>query len=107
MGLASAAAAQTDNKTLVDRLHEQGQIKNRIFCIKLHYKKVSFPSEFILGGCDIEAEHWLPVVRKFLWTVTLNKIVLTSTTNGSELLAIEPNAEAIIDTGGNMGKICD
>lgn len=104
MGLAYASLDQTDNKTLIDRLHEQGQIKKRTFCIKIHYKKVSLPSEFIIGGCDVEADHWLPVVRKSYWTVTLNKIVLTSPTNGSEVLTIEPNAETIVDTGGNMGK---
>lgn len=107
MGLATAAAVQTDNETLVDRLFQQGQIKKRLLCIKLHYKKISLPSELIIGGCDVDAKYWLPVVRNFLWTITLNKIVLTSTTNGSELLTIEPNAEAIIDTGGNIGKICD
>lgn len=106
MGLATAAALQTDNKTLIDRLFEQGQIKKRMFCVKLHYKAVSARSELELGGCDKEAEYWLPVVRKFLWSVTLNKIVLISTTNGSELLTIEPNAEAIVDTGGNIGKLC-
>lgn len=106
-GLAYASLDQTDNKTLVDRFYEQNQIKQRVFCIKIHYKKESSPSEFILGGCDVEADSWIPVIRQSYWTVMLNKIVLTSPTNGSELLTLEPNADAIIDTGGNMGKIID
>lgn len=106
LGLAYATAAKINKKTLLDQLYEQGQIKNRIFCVKIQYKQVSSPSEFLLGGCDTEAQHWLPVVRKYLWTVTLNKIVLTSTTNNIELLTIETNAEAMFDTGGTTSKIC-
>lgn len=104
MGLAYAAVDQTDDKTLVDRLFEQKQIKARIFCFKIHYKEEKIPSEFILGGCDVEPDVWVPVVRQFLWTITLNKIVLTSAEDGTELLSLEPNAEALLDTGGNMGK---
>lgn len=106
-GLAYASLDQTDSKTLIDRFYEQSQIKSRIFCIKIHYKKEETPSEFILGGCDIEAEHWIPTIKQSSWSVTLNKIVLTSPSNGSVLLALEPNAEAVIDTGGNMGMPTD
>lgn len=105
MGLAFASVDQTDDKTLVDRLYEQHQIKQRIFCFKIHTRDQSIPSEFILGGCDVEADYWVPLARESLWIVTLNKIVLTSAADGSELLTLEPNANAIIDTGGNMGKI--
>lgn len=104
MGLAYASLVQTDDKTLVDRLFEQNQIRKRVFCIKIHYKKDSIPSEFILGGCDVEADYWVPAIQQSYWTVNLTKIVLTSPTNGSELLTLEPNAKANIDTGGNMGK---
>lgn len=104
MGLAYASVDQTDDKTFVERLSEQKQIQKRVFCFKIHSREQATPSELILGGCDVEADHWVPVVRKTLWIVTLTKIVLTSTTNGAELLTLEPNAEAILDTGGNMGK---
>lgn len=104
MGLAYASVDQTDDKTFVERLYEQKQIQKRVFCFKIHSREQATPSELILGGCDVEADYWVPVVRKTLWIVTLTKIVLTSTTDGSELLTLEPNAEAILDTGGNMGK---
>lgn len=104
IGLAYAAVDQTDDKTFVERLYEQKQIQKRVFCFKIHSREQATPSELILGGCDVEADYWVPVVRKTLWIVTLTKIVLTSTTDGSELLTLEPNAEAILDTGGNMGK---
>lgn len=105
LGLAYAAAARIGHKTLVDQLFEQGQIKQRLFCVKLHYKEESAPSECIIGGCDTKAEYWIPVVRKFLWTVTLVKIVFITTANGSKF-AITPNAEATFDTGGTLSKIC-
>lgn len=106
MGLAYASVEQTGNQTFVERLSEQKQIQRRLFCFKIHAKEQSTPSELILGGCDVEADYWIPVVRQSLWIVTLTKIVLISTTDGSELLTLEPDAEAILDTGGNMGKRC-
>lgn len=104
MGLAYPSVEQTDDKTLVQRLSDQKQIQKRVFCFKIHTRDQPTPSELILGGCDVEADYWVPVVRQSLWIVTLTKIVLTSATDGSELLTLEPNAEAILDTGGNMGK---
>lgn len=105
MGLAYPSATRISNKTLLDQYYEQGQIKRRMFCIKLRYKEESLPSEFMLGGCDTKAEHWLPVIRKFLWTVTLHKIVLDSTTDNYSL-EMKPHAAAAFDTGGVMSKIC-
>lgn len=104
MGFAYPSVALIDNSTLFDRLYEQGQIKKRLACIKLHNERESTDSEVIIGGCNVEADYWLPVVRKTHWTVTLIKIVLRSTANNSELLKLETNAEAIVDSGGNLGN---
>lgn len=104
MGFAYPSVALIDNSTLFDRLYEQGQIKKRLACIKLHNERDSTDSEFIIGGCNVEADYWLPVVRKTHWTVTLTKIVLRSMANNSELLTLETNAEAIVDSGGNLGN---
>lgn len=76
-----------------------------MFCIKLHFNEEPSPSEFILGGCDIKAEKWIPVASRYLWTVTLTKIVLASITDGSKQ-EISPMGEATFDTGGILSRIC-
>lgn len=105
-GVSYALSAQIDKKTVLDRLYEQGQIKNRVFCTRMNRKKDA-TSEFILGGCDVEADYWLPIALKDYWKVNLTKIILTSKTDGSEVLTIDTNAIAVLDTGagGSLGNI--
>lgn len=109
IGISYEAVARTDNSTIIDRLFEQGQIKKPISCVKLRPRKES-KSEFIIGGCDVEADYWIPVLtinRRFTgWRLNLTKIVLRSTTNNSELLTVETNNEAVFDTGagGSIGN---
>lgn len=98
IGVSYAISAQIDKKTVLDRLKEQNQIKNRVFCTKMNVEKKA-SSEVIFGGCDVEADYWLPNVVKDYWKVNLTKIVLTSKADGSELLTIDTNAIAVFDTG--------
>lgn len=104
MGISYPSVALTDNSTIIDRLYEQGQIKKRVCCVKLReQKKTSKKSEFIIGGCDVEADYWIPVMKingKYTgWRFNLTKVVLRSRTDNSELLSVETNNEAVFDTG--------
>lgn len=90
-----------DNSTILDRLYDQGQIKKKMACLKIHHHKDEYPSEVQIGGCDVEADYWVPVQKPLaLYTVTLDKIVITSTTDKSELISLETNAGAVLDSGG-------
>lgn len=102
IGLTYPAFSQTDNTTIIDRFVEQGQTKKRIACIKLRPEKVS-KSEFIIGGCDVAADSYAPVMQinnaYTGWRIKLTKMVLRSTEDNSELLTFEPNHETVLDTG--------
>lgn len=102
MGWSYPSVSLTDKSSIIDRLYEQGQIKKRISCVKLREKGKS-KSEFIIGGCDVETDHWAPVLKindhYTGWRFNLTKVVLRSTTDDSELLTIETNNEAVLDTG--------
>lgn len=102
IGISYPSVAQTDNITIIDRLYEQGQIKKRISCVKLREQKKT-TSEWLVGGCDVEADNWTPVLkindRYTGWRLNLTKIVLRSTADNSALLTIETNNEAVFDTG--------
>lgn len=91
-----------DNSTFLDRLYEQGKIKERTACIKLREEKKG-KSEFILGGCDVEAVEWKTLIRLDNvytgWKVTLDKLVVRSPDGDSELLTLSPNHQAVLDTG--------
>lgn len=102
IGISYEAAAKIDNSTIIDRLVKQGQIKKAISCVKLREHKKT-KSELIIGGCDVEADFWIPVLTpndKYTgWRLNLTKIVLRSTADNSELFSIETNNEAVFDTG--------
>ncbi|XP_055316204.1 pepsin A-like [Sitodiplosis mosellana] len=99
MGFSKAPLSETDNSTVVDRLYEQGQIKKRMACLKLHTQNEEKDSEMIIGGCDVEADYWLPVLGESYWAVTLTKIILRSPTDNTELLSLDVNVQAVLDTG--------
>lgn len=102
LGWSYPLANQFDDKSVIDRLYEQGQIKKRVSCIKARTLQTS-KSEFIIGGCDVEADSWLPVLKindQYTgWRVNLTKVVIRSKEDNSELLTIETNNEAVLDTG--------
>lgn len=102
LGFSYVANTQIDNTTHLDRLKDQGQIQNLIGCVKMRQKKVA-KSEMIIGGCDVEADAYAPVIKingEYTgWRLNLTKIILRDRNNNSELLTIEPNYEAVLDTG--------
>lgn len=109
IGFSYPAFSQTDNKTFLDRLVEQGQIKSRRACVKLREKKTA-ESEFILGGCDVETKNYAPVMKKSGkytgWRLNMTKVVLRSPDDQSEVLSLEPYHETVLDTGAgnNLGN---
>lgn len=109
MGWSYPSVSQIDNTSVIDRLYEQGQIKKRVSCVKARPQKES-KSELIIGGYDVEPDNWIPVLKVNNqltgWRLNLTKVVLRSTTDNSELVTIETNNEAVLDTGagGTVGN---
>lgn len=60
--------------TPIDNLFAQGQIKSRLSCIKLNDEKDNVGGELIIGGCDVQADHWVPNDKSGFWQIKLNKI---------------------------------
>ena len=105
VGFTYPAFSSIDNTTIFDRLKDQGKIKQLIGCVKMRQKKVA-KSEFVIGGCDVEADAYAPVRfdqrqpdKRTGWRVTLSKIILRDPNDNSELFKLEPNFEAVLDTG--------
>lgn len=105
MGMSYNAASLTDNITTIERLRDQNQIKKAVACVKIRPEKTS-KSEFILGGCDVEADGgYAPVIkingRYTGWRINLTQIVIRS---GDKVLGtIEPNHECVVDSGAGSG----
>lgn len=98
LGVSYAKSAQTDKITILDRMYEQKQIKQRVFCVRLK-KESDGASEVILGGCDVEADKWIPVASEGYWKGNMTKIVVASPKDGSQLHSIDVNALTVFDTG--------
>lgn len=106
MGFAwSSATSTTDKKsTLLQNLQNQGQIKRRFACLKLHQDTEQPGGELLLGGCDVEAEHWGRVSGGGNWDIPIDKVEVKGT-NGDTLSSVcGPNDQvtgcsATFDTG--------
>lgn len=105
------AISETDPKsTLLQNLKKQGSIKKRLACLKLHQKDESVGGEVLIGGCDVEAEHWGRVSGNGLWQIPIDKIetigtdgkaLATICTSGSDV----QNCQATLDSGADpIGK---
>lgn len=107
----SGAVSQTDPKsTILENLQKQGQIKKRYACVKLHQKNENPGGELLLGGCDVEAEHWGRVWGNGLWQIPIDKVEVFGT-DGKSISSIcgpdsvVPNCQAVLDTGASaLGK---
>lgn len=98
VGFSYGQTAPTDPpKNLLDNLKEQGQIDKRLACIKLH----DTDGEMFVGGCDVEAEYWVPMTGP-TWKVKLDKLELKNgdktvkTICGGKTKACPPG---VFDTG--------
>lgn len=104
----SGAVSQTDPKsTILQNLQKQGQIKKRYACIKLHQDKEQPGGELLLGGCDVEAEHWGRVWGNGLWQIPIDKVEVIGTDGKSKSSICGPdfivsNCQAALDTGASQ-----
>lgn len=104
-GFAYKEISLTDKtSTPLDNLYEQGQIKQRLACVKLNGFNEKPGGEFIIGGCDVEADFWLPIAKSGFWQVNLTKVEVV-TPNGEVKVTFcdKPNSPcaAILDTGAD------
>ncbi|XP_055299812.1 pepsin A-like [Sitodiplosis mosellana] len=101
----SGATSQTDPKsTILGNLHKNGHIKKRFACLKLHQVNEQPGGELLLGGCDVEAEHWGRVYGNGYWEIPIDKVEAFGT-DGNSLDSIcgpgssVPDCRATFDTG--------
>ncbi|XP_031637084.1 rhizopuspepsin-like [Contarinia nasturtii] len=76
--------------TPLDNLYKQGQIKRRMFCIKLHELNDKPGGEFIIGGCDVELNYWKPLTVTGFWQISMSKIEV-NTADGVNKLTLSNN----------------
>ena len=93
-----------DKSTPIDNLYTQGQIDKPLACIKLNERDADVGGELILGGCDVEADYWVPVEKTGFWQVNLTKVEVK--TPSGEVKATfcgsDRPCSAIFDTGANV-----
>lgn len=85
-------------------MYEQGQIKNRLACIKLNEINEETGGELIIGGCDVEADYWVPIANNGFWQVNLTKLeVKTPSGEVKATFCDHPHRPciAILDTGAD------
>lgn len=109
----SGAVSQTDPKsTILQNLKNQGQIKKRFACVKLNDKSDQPGGELLIGGCDVEAEHWGRVAGNGHWQIPIDKVEVIGTDGKSRASVCGPgssvtNCQAVLDTGAAaIGKRC-
>lgn len=90
--------------TPLDRLKDKNLIKDRIFCFKMNHQKDKGDSELIIGGCDVEAEFYLPIKKSGYWQFHMTSIEVIhrdKKTNKKQILTTECNGgcDVILDTG--------
>lgn len=65
------------DQTPFDRLKTQGLIKERVFCLHLNNRKPRIDGELIIGGCDVEADFYVPVSKPGHWQFYVSVIQFT------------------------------
>lgn len=94
-------SAIDEKTTLLDNLYDQGQIKKKVSCIKLKQLGAEPGGEFLIGGCDVEAEQWMPIVGNGFWQINIDKVVVAKP-NGEKLVFCENDGcQALLDTGAS------
>lgn len=103
--------SETDpQSTLLKNLKKQGSINKRLACLKLHQKDEPVGGEILIGGCDVEAEHWGRVSGNGLWQIPIDKIESVGTDGKATATICSPesdvqNCQATLDSGaGPIGK---
>lgn len=101
----SGAVSQTDpQSTILQNLKNQGQITKRYACVKLHQKTEQPGGELLIGGCDVEAEHWGRVWGNGLWQIPIDNVEVIGPDGESKSSICGPGTavtgcQAVLDTG--------
>lgn len=96
----AAISTSSPDQTPLDRLKEQGKIKERIFCLHLNENN----GELIIGGCDVQPEFNLPISSPLLWQFQMSSIHVVQRTGEKKSLfrGCKDGCLAIIDTGSTF-----
>lgn len=90
--------------TPIDNLYKQRQIKKRLVCIKLNDLTEDVGGELMIGGCDVEADFWVPNGEQGFLEVNLTKV--EAVTKNGEVIATfcgpKRPCTAVLDTGANI-----
>lgn len=70
-------SGSSPDETPLDRLKTQGLIRERVFCLHLNDQKPKIGGELIIGGCDVEAEFYVPVSYPGRWQFYVSLIQFT------------------------------
>lgn len=108
----SGAVSSTDkDSTVLQNLQDQGQIEKRLACVKLYQRNEQPGGELLIGGCDVEAEHWGRVSGNGLWQIPIDKVEAVGP-DGDIRASIcgpdstVPNCQVALDSGAApIGKL--
>lgn len=97
--------SQTDPKsTILQNLQNQGQIKKRYACFKLHQDNEQLGGELLIGGYDVKAEHWGRVWGNGIWQISIDRVEVIGLDGEGKASICGPdsvlsNCQAAFDSG--------
>lgn len=105
-GLAFKEVSITDqSSTPIDNLYDQKQIQERLACIKLNGVDEETGGEMIIGGCDVEADYWVPIANTGFWQVNITKLEVKTPDGEVKASFCEHRGShpciAVLDTGAD------
>lgn len=94
----------------IDRLKSQGLINERVFCFHLNDKMDKIGGELIIGGCDVQTTHYLPLTLEKWWQVNLTSIKIMrrnedGTVNPEPFEDCKTGCNATLDSGWSHAGI--
>lgn len=105
LGFGNMSDLDHDKKRLMVRLKEENKIEKGVFCFHLNTATTNTDqvqndgSVLIIGGCDVQAQHYEPVLPNPVYW----KIKTTIKVNNNEVIC-ENGCEAILDTGASITR---
>lgn len=95
------------DKTPLDRLKTQGLIKKQVFCLHLYDQKARIGGELIIGGCDTEADFYVPISKPGHWQFHVSFIQFTKQNEKLDkkqilFTACKNGCQAVLDSGASL-----
>lgn len=101
MGLGFARLSVTDKRvTLIERLKIQGKILQAVFCFYLNGQNTRNGGLLIIGGCDDEAEIYIPLSKPGYWEFILESLIMSHDDDGNSVIC--NHCSGILDTGTSL-----